>query len=204
MKMKVSINKDDFTYIKNIGQSKYVQYGLAEQEDGGCTCMREFVGRSPLSSDAVLDIAFRGGASLSDIQGLASELKVGDEALLAKVKGYAETLISDYDTSEAVNGFTIGGKQMWLDKATRVGLANSVTIEKNAGREETVLWFGGEQYALPVDTALQMLSALELYALECYNQTQKHLAAVSALETADEVVGYDYTAGYPEKLEFTV
>ena len=110
--------------------------------------------------------------------------------------------ITEYDQSEDVNSFTLQGKQMWLPKETRVGLVNSITIEKNAGKETTVLWFGGERYELPVDTALQMLSALELYALECYNVTAAHKAAVNALESVEDVVAYDYTQGYPEKLNF--
>ena len=110
--------------------------------------------------------------------------------------------ITEYDQSEDVNSFTLQGKTMWLPKETRVGLVNSVTIEKNADKETTVLWFGGEKYELPVDTALQMLSALELYALECYNVTAAHKAAVNALESVEDVVAYDYTQGYPEKLNF--
>ena len=110
--------------------------------------------------------------------------------------------ITEYDQSENVNSFTLQGKTMWLPKETRVGLVNSVTIEKNAGKETTVLWFGGEKYELPVDTALQMLSALELYALECYNATAAHKAAINALESVEDVVVYDYTQGYPEKLNF--
>ena len=110
--------------------------------------------------------------------------------------------ITEYDQSEDVNSFTLQGKQMWLPKETRVGLVNSITIEKNAGKKTTVLWFGGEKYELPVDTALQMLSALELYALECYNVTAAHKAAVNALEGVEDVVAYDYTQGYPEKLNF--
>ena len=118
------------------------------------------------------------------------------------IKEEAIEQITEYDQSEDVNSFTLQGKQMWLPKETRVGLVNSVTIEKNAGKETTVLWFGGEKYELSVDTALQMLSALELYALECYNVTAAHKAAVNALESVEDVVAYDYTQGYPEKLNF--
>ena len=118
------------------------------------------------------------------------------------IKEEAIEQITEYDQSEDVNSFTLQGKQMWLPKETRVGLVNSVTIEKNAGKKTTVLWFGGEKYELPVDTALQMLSALELYALECYNVTAAHKAAVNALESVEDVVAYDYTQGYPEKLIF--
>ena len=118
------------------------------------------------------------------------------------IKEEAIEQITEYDQSEDVNSFTLQGKQMWLPKETRVGLVNSITIEKNAGKKTTVLWFGGEKYELPVDTALQMLSALELYALECYNVTAAHKAAVNALEGVEDVVAYDYTQGYPEKLNF--
>ena len=118
------------------------------------------------------------------------------------IKEEAIEQITEYDQSEDVNSFTLQGKTMWLPKETRVGLVNSVTIEKNAGKETTVLWFGGEKYELSVDTALQMLSALELYALECYNVTAAHKAAVNALESVEDVVAYDYTQGYPEKLNF--
>ena len=125
-----------------------------------------------------------------------------EEEALAAIKADLIAQITAYDTSEAVNSFTLQGKQMWLPKEMRVGLVNSVTIEKNAGKETTVLWFGGEKYELSVDTALQMLSALELYALECYNVTAAHKAAVNALESVEDIVAYDYTQNYPEKLIF--
>ena len=118
------------------------------------------------------------------------------------IKEEAIEQITEYDQSEDVNSFTLQGKQMWLPKETRVGLVNSVTIEKNAGKKTTVLWFGGEKYELPVDTALQMLSALELYAVQCYNTTAMHKANVISLESVGDVVNYDYTLHYPEKLNF--
>jgi len=138
------------------------------------------------------------------VSGLAEALGMAEEESLPYARLMLKKKTELYDTSESVNSFTLGGKRMWLDKATRVGLVNSVTIEKNAGKAETTLWFGGERYTLPVDTALQMLSALELYALECYNVTQRHLAEVEALETAEAAAAYDWTEGYPEKLELSV
>ena len=125
-----------------------------------------------------------------------------EEEALAAIKADLIAQITAYDTSVAVNSFMLQGKEMWLPKETRVGLVNSVTIEKNAGKETTTLWFDGAKYELPVDTALQMLSALELYALECYNVTAAHKAAVSALESVEDIVAYDYTQNYPEKLIF--
>ena len=47
-----------------------------------------------------------------------------------------------------------------------------------------------------------MLIALELYASECYDNTQRHLAEVAKLDTIEAVNAYDYTTGYPSKLAF--
>lgn len=110
--------------------------------------------------------------------------------------------IEAYDTSSSVNSFMLGDRQMWLSKETRVGLVNSIGIEKAAGKETTTLWFDAVQYEIPVDTALQMLAALELYALDCYNVTQSHIASVRLLDNVETLEAYDYTAGYPEKLVF--
>lgn len=111
--------------------------------------------------------------------------------------------IKSYDVSSNVNSFSLNGVSMWLSKDTRVGLVNSIGMEKAAGKENTLLWYNGVSYNIPIGSALQMLSALELYALGCYNTTQQHIAALKALETVDEVNAYDYTSGYPEKLVLT-
>lgn len=47
-----------------------------------------------------------------------------------------------------------------------------------------------------------MLYALEVYASECYDNTQAHLANVDKIETLDAVLEYNYTVGYPDKLHF--
>ena len=107
-----------------------------------------------------------------------------------------------YDSSEAVNEFTIGGQSVWLDKATRAGLLLRFEAESKVGREQTTLWNEGVSYTLPLADAMQMLIALELYASECYDNTQRHLAEVAKLETIAEVEAYDYTICYPAKLAF--
>jgi hypothetical protein len=112
--------------------------------------------------------------------------------------------INAYDKSDAVNSFTLAGKQIWLDKDTRVGLVNSIGIEKESGRINTTLWYNAEKYVIPVDTALQMLNRLELYALDCYNVTQSHIAAVRSLSDAGQVEAYNYKTGYPEQLNFVL
>lgn len=120
----------------------------------------------------------------------------------AKVDKIAE--IAAYDTSDKVNGFVLNGLLVWLDKATRVGLMNSTTIAKAAGQETTTLWLGGLKLVVDCDKAIQLLSALEMYALECFNVTASHKAAVSELKSIEKVETYDYKSGYPKMLEMSV
>lgn len=126
------------------------------------------------------------------------------ERTLEVAKSEKIAQITAYDTSEAVNSFTLGNATMWISRDDRVSIMNSTTILKNAGEEETTLWYGGQKYTLPCDTLIQMLSALEVYALQCYDVTEEHKAAVNALTTIDEVDAYDYTRGYPQRLSFDV
>lgn len=112
--------------------------------------------------------------------------------------------ITAYDSSSAVNAFELNGMQVWLDKATRVGLMNSTTIAKNMGQEKTTLWLGSYQLEVDCDKAIQLLSALEMYALECFNVTAAHKKAVNELDNIEAVLTYDYKSGYPEKLKMEV
>lgn len=123
---------------------------------------------------------------------------------LEKAKECTIKKIDQYDKSSNVNGFILNGIQVWLSKDTRVGLMNSITIEKNAGKEQSVLWLNGICITVNCDAAIQMLSSLELYALACYNKTAEHKLAISQLTDISKVRAYDYTAGYPDKLSFKI
>ena len=123
-------------------------------------------------------------------------LEEAKEILLAEIDAY--------DKSSAVNGFALNGAVVWLDKATRVGLMNSTSITKAMGQPTTTLWLGESKMEVPCDTAIQLLSALEMYALECFNVTAAHKKAVSELTSIEEVEKYDITAGYPAQLRMEV
>ena len=112
--------------------------------------------------------------------------------------------IDEYDTSVNINSFKLNGVDVWLSKDTRVGLMNSISIEKASGKEQSILWFNNIYVTVNCDSAIQMLSALELYALDCYNKTAEHKVNVQNLSSIEEVYNYDYTQGYPSKLEFTI
>lgn len=125
-------------------------------------------------------------------------------AVLQAVKSSMLADITAYDSSAAVNAFLLNGMQVWLDKATRVGLMNSTTIAKSMGQEKTTLWLGSYQLEVDCDKAIQLLSALEMYALECFNVTAAHKKTISELDNIEAVLTYDYKSGYPEKLKMEV
>lgn len=127
-----------------------------------------------------------------------------EAALTAAAQKMVQEQIDKYDTSPSVNGFMLNGLRVWLNKDTRVGLMNSTQIAKAMGKATTTLWFGGMQIEVDCDKAIGLLSALEMYALECFNVTAAHKKAVAELNTVEEVLGYDYTKGYPEQLKMEV
>lgn len=126
-----------------------------------------------------------------------------EAALIAAAQKMVLAEIEKHDTSSAVNGFILNGQRVWLDKATRVGLMNSTSIAKAMG-QTTTLWLSDAKLVVECDKAIQLLSALEMYALECFNVTAAHKKAVAEMSTVEEVLEYDYTAGYPEVLEMSV
>ena len=123
---------------------------------------------------------------------------------LEKAKKEKLAAILAYDTSSDVNGFMLNGNKVWLDKETRVGLMNSTTIAKSVGQKTTTLWLGSMKLVVDCDKAIQLLSALEMYALDCFNVTASHKQAVSELTTIEEVEAYDYKTGYPKQLDINL
>lgn len=124
-----------------------------------------------------------------------------DELLETAKENKAEE-IKAYDASEEVNAFYIGEERIWLDKATRAGLMLRFEAERAMGKNSTSLWNHGAMYTLPLESAFNMLYALEIYASACYDNTQRHLANVEKMATIEEVEQYDYTQAYPDMLEF--
>lgn len=134
-----------------------------------------------------------------DTGGMASE-----QALLAAAQREVLSAIAAYDASDSVNAFVLNGQKVWLDKATRVGLMNSTSIAKAMGQATTTLWLGEAKLVVDCDKAIQLLSALEIYALDCFNVTAAHKKAVNEMTTLEDVLGYDYTGDYPQKLTMEV
>lgn len=125
-----------------------------------------------------------------------------NKGILENEKNKKIGLVKDYDKSQSVNSFIVNGTLAWLDKASRVGLINSLQIEKAAGRVEATLWFNNIAYSLNIDDALKIISVIELYAVDCFNTTENHIKAINALDDLNRVYNYNYTKGYPQRLRF--
>lgn len=140
--------------------------------------------------------------TLEEVDAMLVGIDATEEQRVATLKTFKKAEVERHDKSSAVNQFYIGETVLWLDKETRTGLKLRFEAEIATGKTDTTLWNEGVQYPLPLETAIQMLYALEVYASASYDQTQAHLAAIDALTTVEEVESYDHTAGYPEKLRF--
>ena len=125
-----------------------------------------------------------------------------EEEIFNRTKREKIDEINHYDSSDEINIFYIQGLPVWLDKATRAGLKLRFEAEVALKYENTTLWYNNQKFELPLNNAIAMLYAIEVYASQCYDNTQYHLANVEKLETLDEIMEYNYKSGYPEKLAF--
>lgn len=124
------------------------------------------------------------------------------EELLARAKSAKIAELEAYDSSDAVNSFSVNGISMWVPADKRAVLRISIEAYKALGAENITKVWEGQEYTFPVADWDSMLNQVEVYASECFNQTQRHLAAINALDTVEAVNEYDFTQGYPEKLAF--
>lgn len=112
--------------------------------------------------------------------------------------------IQNYNMSDNVDGFILGGQQVWLTKPQRESLLTSLNMFVKAGVDTFPFVLGGQAMELPCATLEQMLAAVEVYATQCMMVTAGHTAKVSAMRSEQRMLDYDYTTGYPEMLEFDV
>ena len=129
---------------------------------------------------------------------------INNKPNVKEIKQLLLSLQAEYDNSAEVNSFYLNGKRVWLDKATRVGLFNILNIEKASNTETTTLWFNNTSIEIQVDKAIALLTTIEKYAKQCYDNTQKHYVEINQLESIEDCLQYDITAGYPDILNIKV
>lgn len=110
--------------------------------------------------------------------------------------------IDSYHSSNELNVFYINETPLWLDKNLRGELKTRFEAELKKGKTTTILWYNNVPFNLSLNNAIQMLCDLEIYASECYDATQRHIANVKKIKTIDELEKYNYRSDYPEILKF--
>lgn len=168
------------------------------KESSLCDYMLERYDYKP-SMDLVLNDILASGeqASMEEIKEICEGL--GTEPLEYMRKAML-SYIEKYDISSSVNVFELNGMYTWLDKATRVGLMNSINVTQIAGGQKIELWLGNYKLELDCNNAIELLSKIEIYAMNCFNVTALHKKQVSQFSNIEDFLNYDYKSGYPDKL----
>ena len=101
-----------------------------------------------------------------------------------------------YDTSKYVNSFYYQDKQYWLSKDVRIGLFRLI----DSGAKQITLQLNDNYLIISSDKLKEFLNQLEVYAGKCFATTAEHLQNIKQLSTIEELLKYDYTAKYPNKV----
>lgn len=200
--------------IYRIAWAKAVQ--VEKDEDGNeqaptlCGYMLERYSYRPSMELVLGDILASGEqASMEELRTICEGLEVEPLEYMRKA---LLAYVDRYDSSSAVNSFHINGQQIaWSgddpsspNKSVRMGLRQNIADKLTKGEETITLWMGGAPVTVPCKTAEAMMCNLEDYAYECFNVTAAHKSAISSLDTVEALMQYDYTTGYPDKLNIKV
>lgn len=136
------------------------------------------------------------------------EPEPSEEQLIERAKQRKLNELRDYDESNDVNDCVIvyQGQELhyWANKTERDALKGALRDCIAMGRDTYRLDLRdkGLSISLPCEALLQILSALEIYAIDCYNRTTDHEFFIKALTTKDEIEAYDFTIGYTSSPRF--
>lgn len=127
-----------------------------------------------------------------------SEILIAREGVLNffSLKNILKKSIVYYDTSKYVNSFYYQDKQYWLSKDVRIGLFRLI----DSGAEQITLQLNDNYLIISSDKLKEFLNQLEVYAGKCFSITAEHLQNIKQLSTIEELLKYDYTAKYPNKV----
>lgn len=153
-------------------------------------------------------LAFHEENPSATIEQVISMTLPSNERTLEQAKTAKIFDIEQYDRSSMVNSFTIinGEDEMsaWITPDKRSNYKNSIDAAELVGLTEVHPVFNRVQFTLPTQTAKLALAQIQLYADRCFIVTETHKAEVEALDSIEAVDNYDITAGYPEKLSFSI
>ena len=126
----------------------------------------------------------------------------GWKELLALVNGKADeeslrqVLIGKVKNLEDSKEFEYKGKKLWWNKNTRAGLLNLA----NSSTDNVAILIGDDVISFNLESLKDLLAQLEVYSSKCLIVTHKHIKAIEKLQTFEDILKYDYTLGYPDKV----
>lgn len=149
--------------------------------------------------------------TLADFQ-QESSVSFSDEAKLHFAKEQVKKAINSYDSSQGVGCvnnfyFEYGGQKFpyWFNAYERTALTSEATQwAKKYGKYRIDARKYGVSFEISCDKLLDWLGQLKDYAIKCYNKTTDHLIAVDKCTSMEDLIAYDYKAGYPDNLIFSV
>jgi hypothetical protein len=197
-----------YTYIKKDAVGFYVELEKPLTSDLysdlGTTWIDFINGKYVLLSDE--QVAFHvANPEASVLEVWNMELTPPHVRTLDEAKSEMIQRIDEYDRSSNVNGFTVNGEiEGWFTADERSNYRSSIESSELLGIETLSFYVGDYLMEVSTNDAKYMLAQIQLYADQCYIVTKQHKLAVEALETIEAVDAFDYTSGYPEKLNFEV
>ena len=199
-----------YTYIKRNINGFYVEFpNILKEEDFSNlgTTYQDFVDNKwvLLSKEQVEFHKEHSEASVKEVFNMELNTPPVYERTIEEAKQEKLSDIDSYDNSENVNSFTINNSvNAWLIVQERTNYKTSIDSAKLLGVESLSFYINDIIFTVSTDKAEKMLAAIQLYADACSIVTKQHKLAVSKLNTIEEVDNYDYTIGYPEKLNFDI
>lgn len=115
--------------------------------------------------------------------------KVDEESL-------RQVLIGKVKNIDNSKEFEYKGKKLWWDKSTRAGLLNLA----NSSTDNVVILIGDDIISFNLEFLKDLLAQLEVYSSKCLIVTHKHIKAIEKLQTFEDILKYNYTLGYPDKV----
>ena len=115
--------------------------------------------------------------------------KVDEESL-------RQVLIGKVKNIDNSKEFEYKGKKLWWDKSTRAGLLNLA----NSSTDNVAILIGDDIISFNLEFLKDLLAQLEVYSSKCLIVTHKHIKAIEKLQTFEDILKYNYTLGYPDKV----
>ena len=115
--------------------------------------------------------------------------KVDEESL-------RQVLIGKVKNIDNSKEFEYKGKKLWWDKSTRAGLLNLA----NSSTDNGAILIGDDIISFNLESLNDLLAQLEVYSSKCLIVTHKHIKAIEKLQTFEDILKYNYTLEYPDKV----